>query len=139
MSDVIEYTEQEMNQNAAQYSFPSWEDLSQLEQCRETYWDMYKDAYGFRPRGIDTSLWTVEQFQAEFEFLGKEIERRMAEETEMQNVAIKDFEARVDGVIEMGAGDRETALRWIMDGSEAGGDWEYFCFLTGLPYGYFAK
>jgi hypothetical protein len=39
----------------------------------------------------------------------------------------------------MGAKDRATALRWIMDASQAGGDWEYFCFLNGLPYGYFRE
>ena len=26
--------------------FKSWEELTQLEQARELYWDMYKDAYG---------------------------------------------------------------------------------------------
>ena len=36
----------------------SWEDLTPLEQARETYSDMYKDAYGMRPRGVDTSTWT---------------------------------------------------------------------------------
>jgi hypothetical protein len=26
-----------------------------------------------------------------------------------------------------------------MDASNASGDWEYFCYLNGLPYGYFNK
>jgi len=26
-----------------------------------------------------------------------------------------------------------------MDASQADGDWEYFCFLNGLPYGYFKE
>jgi hypothetical protein len=39
----------------------------------------------------------------------------------------------------MGARDRETALRWIMEASTANGDWEYFCFLNGLPYRYFER
>ena len=29
------------------------------------YWDLYKDAYGIRPRGIDTSSWTRQQFDEE--------------------------------------------------------------------------
>ena len=33
----------------------SWEDMTDLEQAQCTYWDMYKDAYGVRPRGVDTS------------------------------------------------------------------------------------
>jgi hypothetical protein len=50
--------------------FKSWEELSQLEQAQSIYWDMYKDAYGVRPRGVDTSTWTLEQFEDEFEGLG---------------------------------------------------------------------
>jgi len=53
----------------------SWEDMSQLEQAQCIYWDMYKDAYGVRPRGIDTTDWSLEQFEKEFEFLGKVIEQ----------------------------------------------------------------
>ena len=33
----------------------SWEEMTVLEQMQCQYWDMYKDAYGVRPRGIDTS------------------------------------------------------------------------------------
>ena len=40
----------------------SWEDMTPLEQAQCTYWDMYKDAYGHRPRGIDTSSWTLAAF-----------------------------------------------------------------------------
>jgi phage baseplate assembly protein W len=135
---MTDYTEQEMDQNAAQYEFRSWEDLTPLEKCREAYSDMFKDVYGFRPRGQDFG-WTLEQYEEEFEYLDRALELRLKEEAEEQNVAVAAFEARVDEVIKLGAGDRETALRWIMDGSEAGGDWEYFCFLTSLPYGYFKK
>ena len=38
--------------------------------------------------------------------------------------------------MESGAKIREVALGWLMDTSGANGDWEYFCFLNGLPYGY---
>jgi hypothetical protein len=38
------------------------------------YWDMYKDAYGVRPRGVDTSSWTVEDFEEQFKMLGQVIE-----------------------------------------------------------------
>jgi len=27
----------------------------------------------------------------------------------------------------------------LMDASDANGDWDYFCFLNGLPYGYFSE
>ena len=44
----------------------TWEEMSDLEQAQATYWDMYKDAYGVRPRWIDTTQWTLEDFEAEF-------------------------------------------------------------------------
>jgi hypothetical protein len=40
--------------------FKTWGEMTVLEQYACTYWDMYKDAYGVRPRGIDTSAWTRE-------------------------------------------------------------------------------
>jgi hypothetical protein len=39
----------------------------------------------------------------------------------------------------MGARNRETALKWIMDASNANGDWEYLCHELGLPYSYFKQ
>ena len=64
--------------------FKSWEEMSALEQAQCIYWDMYKDAYGVRPRWIDTTQWTLEVFEAEFASLATaikqaEIERKAAE------------------------------------------------------------
>ena len=42
-------------------------------------------------------------------------------------------------IFQAGAGDRETALRWIMDASDCDGDWEFLCFHHHLPYGYFKQ
>ena len=117
----------------------SWEEMSVLEQMQCQFWDMYKDAYGVRPRGIDTTDWTEEEFMAEFETLGRVIEREEIARKEAEAEATAKFEQHVTNTMCMGAKDRATALRWIMDASQAGGDWEYFCFLNGLPYGYFRE
>lgn len=126
-------TEQTMSE------FKSWEEMTALEQAQCMFWDMYKDAHGFRPRGIDTSSWTLNDFEAEFESLQKTINANFELEKAEQAEAVKKFEQHVVNTMCMGARDRETALRWIMDASEADGDWEYFCYLNGLPYGYFNK
>lgn len=117
--------------------FKTWEEMSVLEQMQCQYWDMYKDAYGVRPRGVDTSSWTEVEFEAEFKLLGEIIEQEYIARKEAEARDIAKFEQHVINTICMGAKDRETALRWIMDSSSADGDWEYFCFLNGLPYGYF--
>lgn len=62
----------------------------------------------------------------------------MQEQAELAD-AVKKFEQHVTNTICMGARNRETALRWIMEASNADGDWEYLCFLNDLPYGYFNK
>ncbi len=119
--------------------FKSWEEMTDLEQAQCMFWDMYKDAHGIRPRGIDTSTWTLEDFRKEFDYLGQVIDREETARKSTEAEAVVKFEQHVTNTICMGAGNRETALRWIMDASEAGGDWEYFCYLNGLPYGYFKQ
>jgi hypothetical protein len=55
--------------------FKSWEDMTDLEQAQCTYWDMYKDAYGHRPRGVDTSVWTLADFELSLQALARVIEQ----------------------------------------------------------------
>ena len=119
--------------------FKSWDELTQLEQAREIYWDMYKDAYGVRPRGIDTSTWTLEQFESEFVSLGQSIAEAEIERKNTEENATVVFEQRVQSLIQLGAKDRATALRWIHEAEGTQGDDEYLCYTLGLPYQYFRK
>jgi hypothetical protein len=119
--------------------FKSWEEMTALEQAQCTYWDIYKDAYGVRPRGVDTSTWTLEDFDAEFKLLGTIIEQENAARREAEAKAQHDFEMRVQGLLMSGARDRDMALRWIHEAEGANGDDEYLCFTQGLPYSYFRK
>ena len=119
--------------------FKSWDELTQLEQARELFWDMYKDAYGVRPRGIDTSSWTLEQFEAEFEGLGVAIEAEEKARKSAEAKAIELFERRVAELISVGAKDYEMAMRWIHEAEETYGDNDYLAYTLGLPYQYFRK
>jgi len=117
--------------------FKSWEEMSVLEQMQCQYWDMYKDAYGVRPRGIDTSNWTEADFENEFASLGAVIEREDIARKEAEASAVIRFEAQIDSLISAGAVDREAALKWIHEAEGTNGDDEYLCFTLGLPYHYF--
>ena len=119
--------------------FKSWEEMNTLEQYACQYWDMYKDAYGVRPRGIDTTDWTETQFEAEFVQLGKTIDANYKEQMAQEAVAQHDFEMRVLSLLQTGAKTREMALRWIHEAEGSNGDDEYLCYLLGLPYRYFIK
>jgi hypothetical protein len=120
-------------------AFKTWEEMSVIEQMACQYWDMYKDAYGVRPRGIDTSTWTEADFLKEFGYLNLVIEREAIQRREAEARASHDFEMRVLGLLSSGAKDREMALRWIHEAEETGGDDEYLCYTLGLPYGYFRE
>jgi len=120
----------------SEYTYKSWDEYTPLEQASMTWWDMYKDAYGVRPRGTDTSTWTLEKFESEFKYLQDVIHcnERQRELDEAFN--IKRFEERVASIIQLGAKDRAMALRWIHEAEGSDGDDEYLCFRVGVPYGY---
>ena len=123
----------------SEFTFKSWEEYTPLEQAAMTYWDMYKDAYNFRPRGVDTSTWTLEDFRKEFETLQFIINRNERQRRQDEAEAVVRFEARVASIIELGAKDRAMALRWIHEAEGTNGDDEFLCYCVGIPYGYFRQ
>ena len=114
------------------------ETMTRQEELHSIYWDLYKDAHGIRPRGIDTSTWTEDEFEAEFVQLGKVIDREEIARKESEARAIVEFEDRVINLMHPGT-NRERVIAWLMDAESANGDHDYFCFCVGLPYGYFRK
>ena len=123
----------------SEFTFKSWEEYTPLEQAACTYWDMYKDAHGFRPRHVDTSTWTLEQFEEEFKSLEDIIDRENTLRKEREEAASHEFEMRMQDLLRSGAKNREMAMRWVHEAEGSNGDDEYLCFLIGLPYGYFKE
>jgi predicted Fe-S protein YdhL (DUF1289 family) len=102
--------------------------------------DLFKDTYGFRPREAFWSEWNAasdDRKQAIWDNLLVNLEAEMQAEKAREERAIVRFEARVAETIELGAQDRATALRWIMEADKADGDFEYLAYLNGLSYRYF--
>ena len=112
------------------------ETLSRLEELQSIHWDMHKDAYGFRPRGMDTSGWSEAQFNSEFELLQQVIARENAERLVLEAEAAEALEVRIQNLIHPGT-NRAQVIAWIADAEGANGDMEFLCFLLGLRYGYF--
>jgi hypothetical protein len=104
--------------------------------------DLHKDAYGFRPTSGWWDCWNFqddEGKQAAWNTLLDDLEQSRAEQRAEQDSAVKQFEGRIELLMNMGASNRETAIRWIIESmnlSETeklyGG--EYVCFELGLPY-----
>jgi len=114
-------------------TFAAWEDMSILDQYQSIFWDMYKDAWGVRPRFVDTSSWTEEEYLKEFEYLDTIISRKEQIEKDIQEESITSFELLVTKTINMGAYTRENAIRWIIDDER---DIGYVEYSHNLPYGY---
>ena len=117
--------------------FKSWEEMSALEQAQCTYSDFHKDAYGFRPRN-DVSNWTLKDFDREFAVFARVCEQNRIQEEAAEAEAIVRFEDRVTNLMHTGT-NRARVVAWLMDAEGANGDYEYFCFTQGLPYGYFKE
>ena len=94
--------------------------------------DLYKDVNGVRPRFYNFNDWSdaeLEAFEAQLIAQLKENEEleRLQEEAD-----VKSFEELVQKTIDLGAGNRKTALRWIYEGHyEEKPDlyWDLDCFL----------
>jgi hypothetical protein len=114
------------------------ETMTRREELESIFWDMYKDAYGVRPRGVDTSAWDEATFAAEFNYLQDLIAKNEQERKIEEHEAAHAFEMRVQSVLACGAKDRAMALRWIHEAEGSNGDDEFLCYLVGLPYRYFA-
>lgn len=106
--------------------------------------DLYKDARGSRPGEYFWEVWVNSDNTVKQEIwdgLLRELNARQEEEKAREDEATARFETRVTMTIAMGAGNRETALRWIFDSLDLtamdkcyGGS--YICFSLGLPYSY---
>ena len=124
-------TLEQMSQEAAV------EQMTRREELECIFWDMYKDAHGIRPRGIDTAAWDEATFEAEFNYLQDLIAKNESERKIAEHEATLAFEQRMQDLYACGAKDREMAMRWIHEAEGSNGDDEFLCYLVGLPYRYF--
>ena len=104
--------------------------------------DLHKDARGYRPDAYFRQEWNDASADAKQEIwdrLCAELEHVLAEEKKACNAAVEQFEKLIADNIALGAGTRENAIIWLVDGlglSEIdlkyGGG--YICYKLGLPY-----
>lgn len=115
----------------------AWEDMSRRDQLMYTWWDMYKDVHGFRPRGIDTTDWIEADFENELDHLSIQLEWVERQRQEDEQLAINQLEYQIQSLVHHGARNRAMALRWIHEAYETTGEWDRLEWLLGIPFGYF--
>jgi hypothetical protein len=99
--------------------------------------DFFKDAYGFRPRSHYKEWWTQHELDAEYHHLSEVCRENRIREEAAEAQALIDFNKLIDETISFGASDRETAIRWLVDGENltlTEYDLEYFFWGHGLSY-----
>ena len=95
--------------------------MTQYDFCDDTFSDLHKDVYGFRPRGIIMENWNMmpdEQKQVRWDELCEELEaNEKADRIALRN-NIASHQNSVQNVIDVGAGDRATAISWMVSEEE---------------------
>ena len=86
------------------------------EDCLSTISDLYKSAYGHRPRSYDFSSWSSDELEKFENDLLEVCKREAEEEARYEAYLVAEYERGIAKCIEAGAEDRETAIRWL--------DWE---------------
>jgi hypothetical protein len=99
--------------------------------------DFYKDAHGFRPRHYK-EWWTENELDHEYRHLSDTCKHNMEEEAIQQEHALVRFESLIKTTIEHGAKDRQTAIRWLIEGEDLdlnfSQDVEHFFWLQGISW-----
>lgn len=103
--------------------------------------DIYKSAYGFRPSHIDfDSMSDQELLDAEERYYQEAVHTVRQEEKDRKSESAERFEELLLDLIELGASDRATAFKWLVDASRDDlCHWhpdEEFCFEYDLPAEY---
>jgi hypothetical protein len=110
-------------------------DLIHIEQTDLS--DFYKEAWGIRPRGVYKEWWTKDELEAEYQHLGDICTQNRICERNAEKQALIEFKQLIQKTIQLGAGDRETAIKWLVqaEGLEFNSyDLEYFFWGYGLSY-----
>jgi hypothetical protein len=88
-----------------------------LEDANNCFSDLYKDTHGFRPY-MNTSGWSLQDFNEYAEVLQDEISIQMANEREAKEIAVKNVRKDLVRYKGYGAGDTATAIRWMLEADD---------------------
>lgn len=109
-----------------------WDELTELEQIQVYYSDLHKSAHGMR---FCPDWETVEDARESYKRLSEEADLIFEQERVMEAEAFVAWKAHLRGLVQMGARDIPTALKWDMDANDADQDPGYYCFKTRISYG----
>lgn len=80
----------------------------------EIIWEGCYAANGIKPRWMNFDEMSIEQLRKDAEYYSNAADAQIELEAQQLIEAEEELEAEIARVIELGAGDRETALRWMI-------------------------
>lgn len=103
--------------------------------------DLFKDAYGFRPRNHEFYTASDEAKQKIWDETCDALEASMKAEELRKQESIAAFKEIIQKYIDLGAGDEETALRWMTqtEGFRDTQDIEHFAWKADILFTDFGK
>ena len=84
----------------------------------ELFSDLHKDAVGFRPRGHEFYAASRSRKQEIWDSYVDQVNVELAREHDERQASKIEFEGKIADLISIGAGDRETAIRWLLTSDE---------------------
>ena len=108
--------------------------------------DLYKDVHGVRPRYINFKEWSDGELEVYTDKLIVQLKENEEQDRLQEEADVKRFQGQVQKTIELGAGDRKTALKWLFsseeyDQGEYVTDWDVdgFLYKKGIIHSDFGK
>ena len=123
-----------------EYGVDTEREVAEREDLEIFIYEGHKDAYGVKGRHYDFAAMTLEDLRKEADRISAAIDVAIAEEKEREAEDLAAFKKEVDNFIGYGAGDRETALRWMTDGetfytTQCVEGWVWGCGILFTDYG----
>ena len=99
-------------------------------------YEMHKDAYGVKGRHYDFDNMSNKELEEELDRLCAVAKAEREAEEKFEEAAYQTFLKRIAENIQIGASDKETAIKWILqaEGLENEKDAGYICYSLGLGY-----
>ena len=107
-------------------------ELTPRESMIAIYSDFHKDAYGFRPRGINYDSMSLKDLEADFARFSEVCKENANAEAIAEAKAVEAFKASITSIISMGAGNEATAFSWTAEAGVAEADWDMDFYLWKL-------
>lgn len=107
---------------------------TKLQELKDDYCDLHKSVHGIKARWIYGMDLTEAQMEELLVRLQKEGERIWAIEAKQEAENDAEFLAAIDKMVALGAADKKTALKWLHDAYDTGGNNGFLGYEFGCSY-----